>query len=753
MNQARKRPGRHRRWGPASWSGLLGVCLALVLAGCGTSAASQGGSTGASQSSPATLDWRYYGNTLDGQRYQNVDQINPSNVSKLKPAWVFHTHVMNKYTSFESQPIVVNGTLYVSSPLDHVFAIDPATGALKWTYSPTDMPPLSKLAICCGQTNRGVAYGDGKIFLGRLDGTLVALSAKSGKQVWKTQVDPWQQKWTETMAPQFVDGKVIIGASGGEFEARGNVTAYDAKSGKQLWRFYIVPGSGQTGNGTWAGSSWKSGGGTIWSTPEVDPKLGLLYIHTGNAAPDLNGSQRAGKNLYTVSIVALDLKTGTMRWAFQEVHHDMWDYDATQPAQLYTVHVNGKSIPAIGNADKDGYYYILNRRTGKPIDAVDKVTEVKVPTSPAWQHPYPTQPESSISLTPQSINLPTKLMGKMLKLLKGENMKPAQLFTPPQQQPYVFQPGFETGPEVLPGAYSPRTHYAYIPAGGYEPWVLHTSRSSTDTLGSTGHGIKPPMFGKISYGLFDAVNTDTGKIAWRVKTKTKTVTGTAVAGNLVFFGESSGKFDAVNAKTGKVLWTFKVPTRYFGKPTQIKGVGGANGSPAVYVVNGKEYVVMDFGGNYRERADTVSGLSKVGDAVIAFALPSKGYTGPNTIQARPQPVKLGPPVQMFAPRTSPPKGAQVISLVTHDFHYFPDHFTVRAGKTVAIKLQVKGIEPAGIAVMMPSGPIALKGKVKPKHTAYFVFTAPSKPGTYQIYSPLAGGLMRFVGMTGTMTVR
>ena len=211
---------------------------------------------------PTTLDWPYYGNDLGNMRYVDVDQINPANVAQLQPAWIFHTGVSSDRTSFESQPIIIGGTLYISSPHDHVYALDAATGALKWTYNPT-MPTLWDMAICCGQTNRGVAVGQGKVFIGQLDANLVALDANTGQVVWKTAVDRWEDRWTETMAPQYADGKVFIGASGGEYERRGHISAYDAATGQMLWRFHTIPGPGEVGHDTWAGDSWQTGGGTV----------------------------------------------------------------------------------------------------------------------------------------------------------------------------------------------------------------------------------------------------------------------------------------------------------------------------------------------------------------------------------------------------------------------------------------------------------------------------------------------------------
>lgn len=270
------------------------------------------------QSSAQNLDWPHYGNDLGNMRYQDTDQINPDNVSQLKPAWIFYTGVLDPSASLEASPIVIDGTMYVTTGHDDVYALDAATGEMKWAYHPKDdMPDLSKISICCGRDNRGVAYADGKVFLGRLDDVLVALDAVSGEVLWKTAVADWQEhSYAITMAPQVVDGKVIVAPSGGDFESRGFIAAYDAATGKEAWRFWIVPTGGETGSETWAGDSWKSGAGNAWTTPAVDPDLGLVYFSTGNAGPDFNGKDRAGKNLYTASVVALDAATGALKWYF-----------------------------------------------------------------------------------------------------------------------------------------------------------------------------------------------------------------------------------------------------------------------------------------------------------------------------------------------------------------------------------------------------------------------------------------------------
>jgi alcohol dehydrogenase (cytochrome c) len=570
-----------------------GTAVALVVPLWLPTAPNSAGADWPAAASPGNADWRYYGNDLANTRFQNVDQINPANVAGLKPAWVFHTGVLDSATSFEDSPIVVNGTMFVSTGHDDVFALDAATGAQRWAYHPeAQMPPLSKLSICCGEDNRGVAYGDGMVFLARLDDTLVALNARTGAVAWQTKVANWQDHFTMTMAPQFADGKVIVGLSGAEFETRGAVLAYDALTGRLLWRFNTTqPGP------TWAGTSWKTGGASVWDNPAVDPRLGLVYAATGNAGPDLYGGSRAGENLYASSLIAIDLRTGQLRWGFQEVHHDLWDYDGPQPSMLFDVQLDGRSYPAIGHCNKDGNYFILDRATGRPLFPVK---EVPVPTQPSWQDPWPTQPVSAVQpLTPMTITGPV-----------SPGVTAAPEFTPPQQQQFAVQPAGVGGCGWPTAAYSPRTRDIYY-TGLYFPFVYTSSPISGPT--NTGGSLEEiPIPGMQLYSVIGATSTSTGKIAWSTTIPQINSSSMAVAGNLLFYGTSNGVFHAVSAATGAPLWSFD--------GTTVTDAGGADAPPSIYVVNGREYVVEAFGGNSNDR---FSSNSPVGDAVIAFALPAR----------------------------------------------------------------------------------------------------------------------------------
>jgi len=576
------------------------------------------------------VDWPRYGRDLANTRFQDVDQINSSNAAKMRVAWVFHTGVLDPQAELEVSPIEVGGRLYVTDGHDDVFALDATTGEQKWAYKPTqipgDMPPLDNVFVCCGRNNRGAVFVPGRsrednddnqgdqasdedrdghkgkpdmIVYGRLDDVVVALNAETGVVLWKTRVVDFHSRAAINMAPQFAHGLIIVGLSGGEYEIRGQVIALRADSGEIAWRFHTTLPS------TWAGDSWKHGGAPMWQTPTVDQEFGLLYVATGNAGPDINGIDRAGENLYSASLVALDLETGKPRWHFQETHHDLWDYDSAQPTMLFAVEKGGDRIPALGHCSKNGNYYILDRRDGHPIFPVK---EVKVPVSPSWQNAWPTQPQSSVEpLTPLDF-VPGTI--DTSKLPKGLTLAPQ--YSVPQDNEILIAVGDDGGCEGVAGAFSPRTKFIYYGAR-YEPARYHTFPTNTGPdagglfLGSTFGEIIP---GVTDFGIFGATDSTTGKVVWKINVPQPAKSGMLVAGDLVFFGEGNGKFHGVDAASGKILFTFD--------GTTVPHGGGAQAAPVAYVVKGKEFIVNGFGGNVPDRQFAPN---PVGDAVIAFSLP------------------------------------------------------------------------------------------------------------------------------------
>lgn len=562
-------------------------------------------------STPLDLEWQHYGNDLSNTRFQDVDLINSANVANLKPAWVFHTGVLDPKAELETSPIEVNGKLYITDGHDDVFALDATTGDLLWSYKPIDipgeMPSLDQISICCGRNNRGVVFvpgatqGTGSIIYGRLDDVVVALDANTGSVLWKNAVADFHTRVAINMAPQFANGLVIVALSGGEFQVRGQVIALHADDGTLAWRFFT------TEPGSWGGDSWKTGGAMVWQNPSIDPDLGLVYFGTGNAAPDVNGVKRIGNNLFSSSAVALDLMTGQVRWFFQETHHDLWDYDSTMTTVLFPVQRGGETIPALGHCSKNGDYFILDRRNGNPVFPV---TEVPVPTSPAWQHASPTQPMSSVEpLTPLTF-VPGTI--DVSKLPAGFTLAPR--YTVPQQQTFVIVPGDDGGCEGIAQGYSPRTKFVYY-GTRYEPTTFHTSPNNKKPTGGLFLGSSfdelTPQEGVTNFGLYGATDTNTGKLMWKIRIDQPAKSGVLIAGDLVFFGEGNGKFHAVDAANGNILFTFD--------GTTIPNGGGAEAAPVAYVVNGKEFIVNGFGGNVPDRKNFPP--NPVGDAVVAFTVP------------------------------------------------------------------------------------------------------------------------------------
>jgi quinohemoprotein ethanol dehydrogenase len=543
-------------------------------------------------SATASEDWLTNGGSLWNQRYSSLDQIDTSNVSQLKGVWLTHLRgsgVAAKYSG-ESQPVTYHGVIYVPTGQDDVFAVSAETGEILWEHQAHLDQTIS--VVCCGWESRGVALGDGKVYIGQLDGTLVALDQQTGQVAWSTPVARWQDGYSITAAPLYVNGMVITGVSGGEFGTRGSVSAYDAATGKRVWRFYTIPGPGQTGHDTWpAGDSWQAGGAPVWQTPSVDPKLGMLYFTTGNAGPDNNGSGRAGKNLFTASMVALDVKSGKLRWWYQMVHHDIWDYDAPSPTILFDATVNGHSIHGIGEAEKTGWLYLLNRETGKPLFPTP---ETKVPQN-VKQKTWPTQP-----IPPYAPVVPhapsqaqyNQVLGVAKQAAHGNAVpaiKATEMYTPYWDKLTVFTPGPQGGTNWQPSSYNPKTHLFYVCAqsgvtGNTAVPSAAVKQGKVAQLAIGGTLTIAGGFGE-NAGTFSAIDVTTGKIVWQKRWAEACYAGsTTTAGNIVFIGRNDGRLQAYNATTGHQLWSFQTGA-------------GANDAPTIFERDGKEYVVFYAAGN------------------------------------------------------------------------------------------------------------------------------------------------------------
>jgi PQQ-dependent dehydrogenase (methanol/ethanol family) len=503
----------------------------------------------------------------DQTRYYPNRQINVSNVNRLRPAWIFQTEVVE---TMETTPIVINGVMYATTAFNHVYALNAKTGEQIWHYK-HKMGPIT--TFCCGPNNRGVAVHQDMVYMGTLDAKLVALDAKTGKLVWETQIADPELGYSETMAPTAVNGKILIGTNGGEYGIRGFVKAFDAKSGKLLWTFYSIP---ENSVGVWAkrdatgrdmlrdiaaekkalrkmGDPYKTLGGGVWQNPAVDRELNRIFFVVGNPSPDLDGSIRPGDNLYTNSLVAVDLDTGKYVCHFQYIAHDVWDLDAVSPPILTDVmDKNGNKVPGVLHAGKTGHVYVHDRSNCELI----RFSEAMVPQENMWV-------------------LPTKEGKRML-------------------------PGANGGVEWSPMAVDPGLRLTYA-INLHQPMTYHVESSPYPEGKLWLGGAFKVIPSEEQWGNVTAMEYDTGKIRWKVKTAQPMIGGVlATAGGLVFTGEGNGLFKAYDAETGSVLWKFQAGA-------------GVNAPPASYTVDGKQYIVVAAGGNTQLNY-------KRGNNIIAFSL-------------------------------------------------------------------------------------------------------------------------------------
>jgi len=535
-------------------------------------------------------DWLTNGGNILNQRYSPLAEINTGNVAALKADWQTHLNGSGVGPPFsgEAQPIVQGGVIYVPTGADDVFAIDVESGKQLWVYQSKLDKTIT--TVCCGWVSRGVAIGEGKVFLGRLDGEIVALDQRTGKEVWSVQAERWQDGFTITSAPLYYDGMIITGFAGGERTARGRVRAFSAKTGKLLWTFFTVPGPGEVGHDSWPqdNPSWQYGGAAVWQTPAVDAKHGLIYFSTGNAGPDFNGSLRKGDNLFSVSIVAIEAKTGKYRWHFQQVHHDLWDYDSPSPVVLFDMIYNGQAREAAAEIGKTGWVYILDRVTGKPLIGID---EMPVPQEPR-QNTAATQPfPVGDAVVPHSIDIPPA--GFRL-------VNEGRIFTPYWDKPVVAKPGSWGGTNWPPSSYDPRLGFLFVCANDQ----MGRFRVGAPQEPKPGAGNTQGLFGFSDIplnGIFAAVDMRTNTIVWRQRWKDSCYSGSAAtAGDIVFTGRNDGRFVALDSRNGDVLWEFQTGA-------------GVNSTASIFQYKGHQKVAIVAAGN------SFAG-SPTGDSLWMFSL-------------------------------------------------------------------------------------------------------------------------------------
>ncbi len=520
-----------------------------------------------------TADWLSYGRTYDEQRFSPADQINVSTVKDLGLAWFAD---MDTARGQEATPIVIDGTIYITTAWSKVKAYDGATGALKWEYDP-EVPGEAAVKACCDVVNRGLAAWGDRLFLGTLDGRLVALDRNSGKPVWSKVTVDQTKPYTITGAPRVINGKVIIGNGGAEMGVRGYVAAYDAADGRELWRFYTVPDAPgkndatylKAAEKTWKGRYWDlGGGGTVWDAMAYDPDLNLLYIGVGNGSPwnQAYRSPGGGDNLYISSIVALNPDTGDYVWHYQTTPGETWDYTATQHIMLADMDICGKPRKVLMQAPKNGFFYVLDRATGKLISA-------KNYTAVTWA--------SGIDMkTGRPIENPEARYDKTGKLA-------------------VVSPGPGGAHNWQPMAYSPAQGLVYIPIQEAAfPYISEAGwkksgqgfNTGTDFAAAAMPPIPQVRAGALAgtRGALVAWDPVAQKERWRVPFKGPWNGGVlATAGNLVFQGNAAKEFAAYDAASGQRLWSTNVQT-------------GVMAAPMTYTIKGEQYVavLVGWGGSW-----------------------------------------------------------------------------------------------------------------------------------------------------------
>ena len=518
-----------------------------------------------------TEKWLLYGGNYANHRHSPIDDINVGNVAGLQVAWAFPTGTVQQ---FEVSPTVYDGIMYVSSSNNRLFALNAATGELYWRY---DHPLPDDLRLCCGIVNRGVAITGNTVIMATLDAKMVAFDRLTGEVLWETTLAPYADGFSATSMPMIVKDMAIIGIAGGEYGVRGFFDAYDVATGELRWRHYTVPEEGEPGVETWAGDSYKTGGAPAWTSGAYDPDTHVVYWTTGNPAPDWNGDLRAGDNLYSNSLLAVDPDTGERLWHFQFTPHDVWDYDGNTQLFLVDVERDGKTIPAIVQANRNGFFYILDRATGAFIDGTIYVEELNWATL-------------------------------------DENGRPVvnELANPTEEPDYRVCPSNLGGMNgAWTGAYNPDLELAYIPTvescQHYQKGITIFQRGQAFTGGTP---IPVDVQNGVAHGHVSAIDVNTGEVRWRYMDDDPMMGGAlSLAGGVVFTGNQEGFALALDAATGELLWKFRMG-------------GGMRSQPVAYRAEGRSYVAIA-SGNFTTFVAFAGGPADIpeGGHLFVFALP------------------------------------------------------------------------------------------------------------------------------------
>ena len=579
--------------------------LCLVLGGCGRRGSREVDDAALRDADADTADWITYGHDYAEQRFSQLKEIDEKNVGRLGLAWSYE---LGTRRGLESTPLVKDGVMYVTSAWSLVYALDARNGKLLWKYDPRVAKDHSKF-VCCDVVNRGVAMYKGRLYLGALDGRLIALDAKTGKPVWQVETAPKDSPYAITGAPRIAKGRVLIGNAGSEYAVRGYVSAYDAQSGQLAWRTYTVPGDPskpfeseamRKAAATWSGEWWKGGGGgSPWDAIVYDPETDLVFIGTGNGSPWYDEFRQKGDNLYVASIIALKADTGEQAWYYQFTPGDNWDFDATQPIMLATLNINGAQQRVVMQANKNGFFYVLDRQTGKFISA-----------RPYANVTWATGIDAS---------------GRPIENPAARDVAKAT----------IVAPATDGGHNWNPLSFSPATGYVYLGVlndnslhAAAENWTMNVNDQTTGMNRAYRGPVldelrKLPVTGKLV--AWDPVAQ---REAWHVDLPLPKSGGTlATAGNLVFQGRADGKFSAYRATDGKQLWQFDA------------GVG-IGAPPVTYSIDGTQYVsVLSGWGGPSVLANRANGRGNVGAGrLLTFVLGGTGTIPPYQHEVQPVPM-------------------------------------------------------------------------------------------------------------------
>lgn len=490
--------------------------------------------------------WLLYGGGYRNFRNSPVKSLNASTVKGLHVAWSAPTGTTGQ---FEASPVVYGGVMYITTSYNRLIALDAKTGAFLWRY---DVKLPDDLRLCCGPANRGVAIGGDLVFMATLDAHLIAFDRMTGKVAWNILLADYKDGYSATSAPLIIGNLVYTGVAGGEFGAGGFLDAYDLKTGKQVWRVHTVPGQDTAVLKSWAGDSWKSGGAPAWTTGAYDAETDTLFWTVGNPSPDWNGDTRAGDNLYSDSVLALDPKTGKMKWYFQFTPHDVWDFDGNTQLFLIDTEFGGKPVKAIAQPNRNGYFYLLDRVTGKFLRATQYVEQLN------WAKGVDDKGRPMVD--PDALPQDNATKRVCPSNLGGMNGSWSGAYDPTTG--LVYAPSIEACQKYQKGMV---TYVKGIPFMGGMPDTTDANENK-------------------SYGLLSAIDVKTGKVKWRYRDAKPMMSGVVTtAGGVLFTANMRGEALAFDQATGDKLWSFRMG-------------GAARGQPIVYEIDGKPYVAIPSGG-------------------------------------------------------------------------------------------------------------------------------------------------------------